>query len=72
MIKKSLCKTVFLISSAVRKSSLGRERSRLKRSFSEQLRCLDTKKTPNRKTLTFTIVALSNLHHFLSHVFMLS
>ena len=71
MMKTSLCKTIFLLSSAVSKSSLGRERSRLKRSLPEEFRCFDTKRTPNRKTLTFTIAAQSQLHHFLRHVFML-
>ena len=52
MIKTSLCKAVFLLSFAVSKSSLGRERSRLKRSLPEQFGCLDTKRThPTGKLL---------------------
>ena len=72
----SLCKTVFLLSSAVSKSSLGRERSRLKRSLPEQCRCLDTKRTPNRKTLTFTTavptapLSPSCFHAFISYIYL--
>ena len=42
MIKTSLCKTNFLLWSAVSKSSLGVEKRRLKSSLPEQLRWLDT------------------------------
>ena len=66
MIKRSQCKTDFLLWSAVSKSSLGMERRRLKSSLPQQYMWLDMKRIPTqeiRKLFQPPSQLSSQLHH---------